>query len=196
MDVASVLKSAQAAVREANIDDDLRAVAFEHAIRLMSPKRTSSETEKKVDDPEPPEIDPPHGLPNGGLGKLATYLETDPASLAGVFEDLDGDLQVNVSPSHLASTKRQMQEQLILLFVGGSTRGAYEQGWVSWAKVRAICALYDLDDSNLATHARQMEGLQLNPPNMKGKIEGVRLSMAGMEEFKDLFRKITSPIDD
>lgn len=139
VDLKEILAAALAAVDEADVPSDLRAVAFGKAVDLVSAEssRASSENQSGGNVEE-----------NDGdvLGRLAVRLKIPRAVLEDVYYYEEGSIRLSVPTPRLARNKNAATREIALLVVAGRQAGGIDESWTSVAEVRSIAQTYNKYD--------------------------------------------------
>jgi hypothetical protein len=192
MKVSDILVRALKEVDDANIPDELRAVAFEKAVDLV-----------RVDAGVP--IGQPQQPPGNGaaapageaepaadttpLGRIARRLKLDIEVVKDVFDHGEQGFQVIVSPRKLEKQRQAATRQLALLVAAGRQAAGDDEDWTALDKIRTVCADYNkLDSSNFAAHIKTM-GDEFTVKGSGQKRE-VKVTRPGWDAARELVEKL------
>lgn len=188
MDIRELLDSAQRAVDEAQVADDLRAVAFGRAFDWLAESAGRAQAlELDRGDRRPErgrdEADSP-------LGKIADKLGVDLSRVEDVYFE-DGEvLGIGVSSSKLKSGKKGGTEQLAVLLAAGRQAGGYDDGWTHSREIRDVCTHFGKFD--VGNFGKTISGMG-DYFQIKGKAQQreVKVKVPGYEEAARLINELT-----
>lgn len=190
MEIVEWLKSAQEKVNEAELDQDLRAVAFGKVFDLLS-------------GAQPPQVGRPatSAARGGHEGSAGSILDAVGRRLGlpstviteAVFEE-DGNVGLTIPPSKLEKSKQAATRQLSLIFAAVRQAAGIED-WTSVPALRAVCDDYGKSDPpNFASAIGGMD--EVFQIRGKGKSREVRVRKPGYEAagklLEDLFSEVVA----
>ena len=188
MNVQDILIQAQKAVDEGKISGDLRAVAFQKAIELLS--QDSGVKGKALPTTS---AQRPGALPGGaesGTEKISRKLGLSPDAVGEIYSDNDqGGVDVVVGVGKLDNSTATATKQLAVLVAGARQLTEAEQ-WTESKHIRSACLHYGRFDSpNFAKTVKQMD----DAFSFKGKGQQleVRLHQRGIEKLKQMMATLT-----
>jgi hypothetical protein len=189
MNVRDVLVRALEAVDEAQVPADLRSVAFEKAVDLL--------TVGAADPIQPLEKVRRNGVGNvqittdaSPLEKIAARLSLDVGVVQDVYDYDEGGARVIVSSKKLDRGFGPGTKQLALLVAAGRQATGDDEDWTSVDAIRKACEDYGkLDPSNFATHIKAMKNEFSFKLNSAQKRE-VKLTRPGWEAAGELVEKL------
>lgn len=155
VNATDVLRAAKEAVKEAEIPDDLRVIAFEKAIDLVS-GGISRVNGKASDVGSTPHEEMPGSDADSALHRLARKLKVDVELVGDVFHEEDGGLRVVVGAGKLARGKKGATQQLALL-VAAARQATGTEEFTVVDRVREIAEEYRrYDAANFARTISEM----------------------------------------
>ena len=189
MNIQEILIQAQKAVDEAKISEDLRKVAFDKAVEMLTGQSTA--------------IPNAHGAVaskarstaiSGGeesvVAKIARKLGFPAETIAEIYsEDAQGDVELVLGVGKLDHMTATATKQLALLISGGRQLAEIEE-WTKTKIIRQVCVHYGrFDAPNFAKTLKQMDDMF----SFKGKGQQleVRLHQRGMENLKQAIAALT-----
>jgi hypothetical protein len=191
MDVKDVLVRALTAVEDASVPDDLRAIAFEKAVELISGRSAphthsgSAVTHSTASDGESGSLPGASSVIKAVAAKLRVPVE-------GVEEvyavDAAGDLEIVLGPGRLESTTAGATKQIALLLAGGRQTGGLDD-WTAGSVIRDACVHFGkFDTNNFARVVKQMD--DVFSFRGKGQQWQVKINRVGMERLGDMIRHL------
>jgi len=189
MKISDLLIQAQAAVDDAKISEDLRQVAFQQSVELLSreaglaavasPLRGATHSAPGVNE-----------VSEGAVQKIERKVGLPQALIGEVYaEDGQGGADIVVGVGKLDSSTAAATKQLALLVCGARQLAEVEQ-WTSSKEIRKLCDHYGrFDPANFAKTLRTMD----ESFSFKGKGQQleVRLHQRGIERLKALLATLT-----
>ena len=181
--VMDVLKKAVALVNEAEVEEDLRPVAFAKAVDLLS--ATSAEpvlTKDRVRETEQT------GESGDLLDSIASRLKIRRQVVEEVYSIKDGNLEVLVPGGGLAKTKVGGTREIALLVVAGRQAAGLDD-WTDQEEVKTVAEFYGrFDGPNFARAIQERSGLiRIGGTPRKRELQ---LRAAGWEEAKKLVMRL------
>jgi hypothetical protein len=188
VDIRDVLVDALKAVEAAEIPSDLRNIAFEKAIEILTRQAPPHDRESIGGAPRPhAQVDQPS---KSLINKIASKLDIPSAAIVEVYEDDGQDgLEIIVGLGKLDSSTAGATKQLALLVAGGRQLAEIED-WTSSDSIRDVCTHFGkYDASNFARVIKQMD----NVFSFKGKAQQrqVKINRMGIERLKEQIRTFT-----
>lgn len=189
MEVSDILASAQEAVKKAQIDDSLKPVAFEKAVDLLA--ASAGLTSGKEHVPSAAASGSAAGTTSADgtlLGKVASKLKLDVATVKEVLHEEDGKFDVIVSPGALEKAKSTGMKQLALL-VAVARQGAELEEFTEADHIRYFADTFGkYDEGNFATDLKSMtEEFRIR---RDGRKILVKLSRPGWDAAAALVRRL------
>lgn len=189
MDVDKVLSEALRAIDEAKIPPELRSVAFEKAVDLISGNGRQHGTANGASQTSSQQRESTVTTSAGNaVDRIAARLKLDPEVVGEVFAELDGDLAIIVSPRKLIEGKSGGTKQLALLLAAGRQAAGLEE-FTPTKLVRDVAEDFKKFDSpNFASTLGSMS----NEFNFHGtgQSRSVKLSRGGWEDAANLVRRL------
>lgn len=160
MDVKDVLITANRAVQEAELPEDLKDTAFAKAVDLIAgtgqvarpSSAVVSTPTRSADIFGQPTVDD-----GGTLGRIAAKLRVDIDTVRELYNEEDGKLEVTVPSAKLETSKKGATKQLALLVAAGRQAAGLEE-YTPLERVREVAELFRRYDSpNFARTIQEME---------------------------------------
>jgi hypothetical protein len=192
MDLTKLLGDAHKAVQKAEIDPDLKAVAFEKAIEILAAQEGLLMSPPAP--PPPPEETKPlladKGDVGSGIDRIAAKLGVAPEPVHEIYVEAEGSLHLTVPSKKLDGTKSAGARQLTLLVAAGRQAGGFDEGWTHANEIRAVCKDYDkFDENNFGGVLGGMDDVfQIKG---KGQSREVRMKNPGYEKAAELVTELT-----
>jgi hypothetical protein len=195
-DVQQILEDAKAAVEGAAIPDDLRAMAFEKAVDLLSGLGNATIGIAPVVPaaPEGSSTPPPQPPPVGATGdrsleRIAQKLDVGLESVREVFH-IDGEnLSLSIGRSQLETTKAKGAKQIALLVAAGRQAGGWDAEWTPSSEIRPIADAYGkFDSANFATTVKEMDDVFSFSGDRSSR--KVKVRRKGLEEAAALVKSL------
>ena len=188
MKISDLLIQAQAAVDEAKISEDLRQVAFQQSVELLSRQAGLLATPKALAGTAG--NGSAANVGEGAVEKIERKVDLPQALITEVYaEDGQDGVDVVVGVGKLDSSTAAATKQLALLICGARQLAELEQ-WTSSKEIRKLCVHYGrFDPANFAKTLRTMD----ESFSFKGKGQQleVRLHQRGIERLKELLASLT-----
>lgn len=193
MELHEMLAAAQKAVEEAGVADDLREVAFEKALEILTTGgivagegRMLSGAGQAISPDDSQGSSSPPSL----VQRLASRLGVSEIEAGEIFFERDGDLDVTAPSSRLDSSKKGGTEQLALLLASGRQAAGLEE-WTHSSRIREVCNFYGKFDSNnfAYTLSKMDDVFQIRG---RGQDREVRVKLPGFERAAELVRELTT----
>jgi hypothetical protein len=170
------------------ISDDLKAVAFQKAIELLSQDASTKASPTTTTNAQRSNL--PLGSAEGGVDKISRKLTLSVEAVSEVYSDNDqGVVDVVVGVGKLDNSTATATKQLALLVTGARQLTESEQ-WTESKHIRNLCIHYGrFDSANFAKTVKQMD----DAFSFKGKGQQleVRLHQRGVEKLKHLIANLT-----
>jgi hypothetical protein len=191
-DLKERLQQAAAVVEDAGLPDDLRPIAFDHALEALGVVAAPAST-----DPQPRldggarTIERGASQISGGelLGRIASVLRQDADVVARVYEEDEGQIRLIVKRSMFLEPDRKaasIRHVALLVTVGRQAAGIEEH--TSFDTIRDECReLKVFDASNFATEVGKLEFRTTGGRNSKE----ARANRHHYDEAADLIRRMT-----
>jgi hypothetical protein len=179
-DIGALFRSAIEIVDQAGVPDDLRPVAFAHAIDLirLQPARETS----RVDLHEASESEPGN--------KVARHFGIRPELLDYIYDTNSDGLELVLHRSKLP-IKKSPAMRVIALLVAASRQAAGIEDWTHVALIRDVCRQFGvLDPANFATEVGSLGDIFL--VRGKGQSREFKVTRHGFEEAGQAILKLTS----
>jgi hypothetical protein len=185
--VVELLRTAIAAVREADVPPELHAAAFGKAIELLGSSKKG--TPPTAGRPEESRIIGQSSDADSEMDKVANALNIDAETLAEVYEFESDKLNVVVPASRLESSKKGATRQLALLLAAGRQAGGREE-WTDVKEIRQVCDDFGkFDSANFAFTITSMG--DVFSIKGTGQQRKVRVNRTGLELAASLIRGLT-----
>jgi len=183
MDVSNILITANQAVEQANLPDDLRVIAFSKAIDIVSGTQAIAQnmsngtavkrTSDRNQDSE-----------NSALSRIARKLKIEEDVVREVFNEHDGEIEIIVPSAKFETGKKPATKQLALL-VAASRQAAELEEFTSVDVIREVAEEFRrYDQPNFARTLAEMENDFRFRGNMRNREVG--LSRPGWESATKL----------
>ena len=163
--VASILGEAMAAVDAAGLPAQMREIAFSRAVDVIMARRTGETTARMEMAPESPSgslTAMAEGRPaatDAPLSRIATRLRLDRDTVAEVFDEVDGKIDIIVPQRKLASGKSPATKQLATL-VAAARQGADIEDWTDADEIRRFVEDFKrYDSANFAASLKEMDDI-------------------------------------
>ncbi len=183
-DMADMFKAMLAAMEEAGVPDDLRAVAFAKGLDLLAAgsHRPGGVPPATGEEPSAPS--------EGGMARIAAKLSVSVDAAREVF-DLDGDrLDLIVPPGRLDKTKARATREIGLLISAARQASSLDTDWTPTSTIRDACTEFGkYDSANFATSLNTLGNLCSF--RGKGQQREVRVNRQGLEEAGVLVRRLS-----
>ncbi|MFD3400999.1 hypothetical protein ACFWUU_10000 [Kribbella sp. NPDC058693] len=189
MDVDEVLRTALRAVKDAQVPDDLKEIAFTKAIDILS---GAGEMVERSTDKQDQEGDQGDGTATESdrLKKLADALSVPHERIEMIYVEHDGDLQVAADPGRLGNSTHKRAGAVGLLVAAGRQLGGWDEGPTSDNPIRAeIDRLGLYDNTNYSKHMKDL-GAWFNI-NGIGRSATYKLKYPGREHLKTLAKELS-----
>jgi hypothetical protein len=190
MEVHEVLVQALKEVDEANVPQELRAVAFGKAVDLVAANAggTAEQSQQRRRD-------------LGGSGhpatgdsapdRIANRLQLDVAVVQDVFHyDDDRGLQIVINAKKLEASRSGGTKQLALLVAAGrQAAGLDEDDWTDVNEIRQVCQDYKkFDSGNFAKHIAGMK----HEFNVRGSAQKrmIKVARPGWDAARELVERL------
>jgi hypothetical protein len=189
VDVEEVLKTALRAVQDAQIPDDLQAIAFTKAIDILSGAPEAVGRPAGREDAGSGRDDGP-ATESDHLKKLADALTVPHERIEMLYVEHDGDLQVAVDPGQLGNSTHKRAGAVGLLVAAGRQLGGWDEGPTSDAPIRAeIDRLGLYDNTNYSKHMKDLSAwFNINGA---GRNATYKLKFPGRERLKAMAKDLT-----
>ena len=197
-----ILRAAVAAVEAAEVPHDLRAPAFDAAVRLVAgeppelvsappsrdlagqsasrPKRNRADTESSGTSPAAIGTDS-----TAFLNAFTHESGLDRNLLEELYYVHDGRVQLNVTQRQLGTTKAEQTKRVCLLMAAGYHFGLDTED-VPVADIQAECKrLKCYDRANFASHARKAAGVTMVGPPKTRRLKLRQADLATLEHLVD-----------
>lgn len=158
MDVTNILKSALRAVDDAGIPGELKSLAFEKAVDLLSGGPVLVRRQEEPQRPPTLEGAPTAGdVPDSLVGRIATKLKLDLGTVEEVYHVEGDDLKVVAHRSKLNSSKMQGTKELALIVVAGRIAAGLDEQVLA-EQIRTVADDYGrYDSANFARSIGEMD---------------------------------------
>jgi len=189
MNIQEILIQAQKAVDEAKISEDLRKVAFDKAVEMLTGQSTAIPNAHGA-VPSRARSMPTSGGEEPVVAKIARKLGFPAETIAEIYsEDAQGGVELVVGVGKLDHMTASATKQLALLISGGRQLAEIEE-WTKTKIIRQVCVHYGrFDAPNFAKTLKQMDDMF----SFKGKGQQLelRLHQRGMENLKQSITALT-----
>lgn len=189
MELEEALKKAAEIVERAKLPQDLRAPAFERALESLMGTAGGAPRHAPADAKHPIA---PASSESAPLSAIAAKLGISEDAVAETFDVKDGNLDVVLGYSKLATGTAAGARQLALLVAAGrQAAGLDPDGWTATAEIRAICKEFGkFDEANFgATIAKMHQPFSFSGSGASRK---VKMTRAGWEQAKQLVEELTA----
>jgi hypothetical protein len=185
MEPSEIIRDAVKAVEDADVPDDLRAAAFDWAVKLLTDEVTSQSDSSGGPGTE---VERASAQPAGPLAAAASRLGVPRAIFDDVFHS-DGDsIGVGLAASRFDKTRSGGTRQLALLIAAARQAAGLEE-WTPTTAIREVCRDYGkFDSANFASTLRTM-GDVFNFRGRGHQLE-VRLTRPGYERAAQLIQEL------
>jgi hypothetical protein len=163
--VAAILAEAIAAVNEADVPAELKEAAFSKAVDvIMARRRAESPPRMETDTrgPAPVTTTAPVTRPaaaDDALGRIATRLRLGRETVAEVFDEADGKIDIIVPQRKFAAGKSPATKQLATL-VAAARQGADVEEWTDADEIRHFVEDFKrYDSANFAASLKEMDDI-------------------------------------
>lgn len=187
MQIEEILLTALRVVDDAELPDDLRAVAFSKVLeRLMAEGRGEARS----------------GLPalttgqttsqNGSaLDRVASGLGVSTEAAGVVYYEEDDDLGIGMAHAKLPKGKAAATRELALLVASGRQAGDFDAGWTKVSEIRKWCEEFGkFDSANFAATIRDMgDAFSFKG---QGQQREVRVLRPGFERARQLIEELAT----
>jgi hypothetical protein len=188
MDISDILSKAQKAIDDAKISEDLRQVAFQQTVQLLSQEAGIVGTGSAPIGAQRSASS--EGNDEGGVDKIARKMGLPRECINEVYADNgQGGVDLVVGVGKLENSTAPATKQLALLVTGSRQLAELEQ-WTGSREIRKICGHYGrFDPANFAKTLRGMDDCF----SFKGKGQQVevRLHQRGIERLRMLLSTLT-----
>jgi hypothetical protein len=180
------------------VPPEMKEIAFVKAVDAMLAVSTAPSSASKDADARahttPASVVRTESADSGSpLDKIAARLKVDRDTVAEVFDDADGKVDVIVPTSKFDSRKAPAAKQLALL-IAGARQAAEIEEWTDLDAIRPIVADFKrYDTANFATTIKEMEDVFRVKQN--GRTITVRLGRPGWDALGELVRKLGGEAD-
>jgi hypothetical protein len=190
MTPADILMAAHKAVKDAEIDDDLRAVAFSKAVDMLLLEGGLESRPTGTRLAAPPSA---HAAQEdvGPLDRIAQRLKLDRESVASTFYIKDNDFQLIVGHNKLPRAAAAATKEIALLVAAGRQAAGIDDEWTPVSIIREWCEHYKrLDTNNFAAAIKGMQDLF----SFRGSTREreVRMSRPAWERAGELVSRLSS----
>jgi hypothetical protein len=186
--VQQILEDANEVVKASKVGAELRTVAFEKAVDLLTGQMTRVAGATSHDG---------GGSGDGGGGEvgdkaaaLAKKMHIDASKIPYVYDFEDDDVSVTVKRSALADGKAGATQELALLYAAARQAGGYDESHTKVASIRnRVESMGVLDKGNFAAHLTDKTDWFTH----KGKAANreFKVTSSGYEEAGKIVLKIT-----
>ncbi|MFL5842808.1 MAG: hypothetical protein ACJ77Z_20365 [Thermoleophilaceae bacterium] len=183
-DARDVLTAVLEDVKEAEVPDDLREVAFSKMFDLRAGTVTPAAPPAGGGGAGAPQTTVISGSEDHGdpLAAIAAKAGVSRESAAEVFTVHDGKVDLIVPAGKLSAEDARGTKEIALLIAGARQAGGLEE-WTSWDTIRAVCGEFKrLDSANFAKTMRSMEDT-FNYRKESDRKWLVKLARPGWEHF-------------
>jgi len=190
MEVHDVLVRALKEVDEANVPQELRAVAFGKAVDLVVAD-VGGTTERAQQRRQDLGGNGHRVTGDSALDKIASRLGLDVGVVQDVFHyDEERGLQVGISPKKLEASRAGGAKQLALLVAAGRQAAGLDEGdWTEVDEIRQVCQDYKkFDSGNFAKHIAGMKD-EFNVRGSAQKRE-VKITRPGWDKARELVERL------
>lgn len=188
--VTDILVEAIAAVNAADVPTELKEVAFSKAVDLIMARRTA-EASPRMETADAGSVALPmparaaRALPaDDTIGRIAARLRMDRDTVAQVFDETDGKIDIIVAPRKLASGKAPATKQLATL-VAAARQAADVEEWTDADEIRRFVEDFKrYDSANFASTLKEMDDIFRVKQN--GRKISVKLGRSGWDRAAEL----------
>lgn len=188
-DVKNVLAAATKAVDDANVPQELRSLAFERAIDLLS--RSSAPLPAALGGlPSGTETGTPPSHPaESPLNRVATRLRLQRDAVEAVYTDDGAEVEVSVPTDRLSAKKSTATREIALLVA--AARQANGEEYTPSEAIRTVAQDYDrFDGPNFASALNEMKGTFLATGTPRNR--SFKLTKPGWKAATDLVTRIAN----
>lgn len=156
--VTQILSAAHESVTAANIPADLRTIAFEKAVEILSGQaKQSAPISSKAD--EIPKVQKVEGAAAAKtLEKIAEKLNVTLETVEYVYDTSSDVIKLNIPTGKLPNGKSAGAQMITLLLVAGRHAGGWDTDWTPISEVKTACEQYGrFDTDHFAKHLKALD---------------------------------------
>lgn len=189
MELAEMYSKVLAAMRAAEVPEDLREAGFVTGLEIVARDTNERDVQAGSSRVQPSQR---NGVDNEDpVDRIASRFGVDPEVVSEVFHDDDGQLGIGVAPSRLAKGAASGTKQIALLLAAGRQAGGYDDAYTPVSLIRERCRDFArLDSGNFSTTITEMK----DEFTFKGKGQArmVHVTRPGWAKAKALILELTN----